>query len=308
MINDEPNYHEKRRYAIARARGKGIRRVYVAGPMTGIPQFNFPAFDAAAKELRDHGWEVTSPAELDDPATRATALASPDGAPGSGTANDETWGDFLARDVKLLSDGDERGQIDAIVVLPGWEKSRGARLETFVANRMNGKPILFYETLEEVPHAILSAVHAGEADLSDVPLADLLALEPGEFRIEDHPEAFPALNSRGTNPKDRAAQAADRAPLEYLEPVADEQIARVMKHGADKYGLRNYVHEPVRLRVYVGAMRRHLAAWLQGEDNAPDSGIHHLAHIGANVHVVLAALAEGSYVDDRHGSDDEGVK
>jgi hypothetical protein len=35
--------------------------------MTGIAQFNFPAFDAAAAELRDQGYEIISPAELDDP-------------------------------------------------------------------------------------------------------------------------------------------------------------------------------------------------------------------------------------------------
>lgn len=104
-------------------------KLYVAGPMTGIPQFNFPAFDAAAALLREHGYEVYSPAEMDDPETRRIAMLSPDGAPGSGSANGETWGDFLARDVKLIADGG----IEGIACLPGWDKSRGARLETFVA-------------------------------------------------------------------------------------------------------------------------------------------------------------------------------
>ena len=104
-------------------------RVYIAGPMTGIPQFNFPAFDALAQELRSRGYDVVSPAEMDDPATRAAALASPDGAPGTGSPNGETWGDFLSRDVKLIADGG----IEAIICLPGWNRSRGARLETFVA-------------------------------------------------------------------------------------------------------------------------------------------------------------------------------
>ena len=104
-------------------------KVYLAGPMTGIKAFNFPAFDLAAAELRWRGYEVVSPAEMDNPESRAAAMASPDGAPGSGSSSGETWGDFLARDVKLLADGG----IEGIVCLPRWWASRGARLETYVA-------------------------------------------------------------------------------------------------------------------------------------------------------------------------------
>lgn len=118
---------------------------YIAGPMTGIPQFNFPAFDAAAADLREQGYDVVSPAELDDDETRAAALASPDGAPGSGSSKNETWGDFLARDLKLVAD-----VIDGIAVLPGWNKSSGARTETFMAFVCN-KPIVQYPSLEPVP-------------------------------------------------------------------------------------------------------------------------------------------------------------
>lgn len=103
-------------------------KVYIAGPMTGIPQFNFPVFDRAAYYLRLQGYTVVSPAEMDDPKTRAAALASEDGAPGTGSSNGETWGDFLARDVKLLSDGNVGG----IVLLPNWWQSRGATLEATV--------------------------------------------------------------------------------------------------------------------------------------------------------------------------------
>lgn len=127
--------------------------LYPAGPMTGHPQFNIPKFDAAAEELRRAGYRVTSPAELDDPETRAAAMASPDGDPAEyRRLTGKTWGDFLARDVKLLADGD----IEAVVVLPGWEKSRGARLETFVASRMVGLPIYHYKPLW-LPHMDLVA-------------------------------------------------------------------------------------------------------------------------------------------------------
>lgn len=41
-------------------------RVYLAGPMRGVPHFNFPAFHAAAAELRARGYVVFSPAEADN--------------------------------------------------------------------------------------------------------------------------------------------------------------------------------------------------------------------------------------------------
>lgn len=40
-----------------------MARVYIAGPMTGLPDFNFPAFHAAAAAWRAAGWEVFNPAE-----------------------------------------------------------------------------------------------------------------------------------------------------------------------------------------------------------------------------------------------------
>lgn len=103
--------------------------IYTAGPMTGLPQFNIPAFQRVARRLRKEGYTVVSPVELDSDAIRQEALASPDGAmPATGKIGGETWGQILARDVRVIAD-----HVDCIVVLPNWERSRGARLEVFVA-------------------------------------------------------------------------------------------------------------------------------------------------------------------------------
>lgn len=110
-----------------------LPKIYIAGPMSGIPQFNYPAFDKAARTLRALGYDALSPAEMDNEETRSVALASEDGAfhygdGEAGSCNGETWGDFLARDVKIVSD-----IADGVYLLPGWENSRGARLEAFIA-------------------------------------------------------------------------------------------------------------------------------------------------------------------------------
>lgn len=105
-----------------------MSKVYLAGPMTGYPQFNFPLFEAATKKLRDEGFDVISPHEQDSPAVQKEAWASADGVLHGGKIAGETWGDILSKDVKIVAD-----KVTGIVFLPNWFKSRGARLEAFVA-------------------------------------------------------------------------------------------------------------------------------------------------------------------------------
>lgn len=132
--------------------------------MSGIPQFNYPAFHEAAKCLRAEGYEVISPAELDDDETVKQAMQSKTGKAGTGTVNGETWGDFLMRDVKIVAD-----LADGVILLPNWETSRGARLEAFVAINCE-KPLFEYIFGHAHPLPAVQAmkdIHAETLDQTD---------------------------------------------------------------------------------------------------------------------------------------------
>jgi hypothetical protein len=98
-------------------------RCYLAGPMTGRYEWNFPAFDAVAARLRAGGWEVISPAELD-----RQAGFNEKGMTGTESLSDEMKREFARRDLEALL------SVDAVVVLPEWETSTGARHEVQIAN------------------------------------------------------------------------------------------------------------------------------------------------------------------------------
>ena len=108
-------------------------KIYLAGPMRGLPMFNFPAFHEAAARLRAQGHEVFSPAEKD-------AEAGQDG-----TKPALTIAHYMAIDLPEVC------RADAIVVLPGFEKSQGCMIELAVATEI-GKQVLDSETLLAVDH------------------------------------------------------------------------------------------------------------------------------------------------------------
>lgn len=108
-------------------------KFYVAGPMRGYPQFNFPAFFAAAERLRQQGHEVFNPAERDVSVHGEDfAEKNPTGdievaTKQHGFSLREALGDDLAFICK---------EADAIALLPGWQKSKGATAERAVAEAL----------------------------------------------------------------------------------------------------------------------------------------------------------------------------
>ena len=109
-------------------------RLYIAGPMTGLPAWNFPAFDGAAVYLRGCGYEVTNPADLD----RAAGFSE-----GQPTAPAGFLRAAMKRDLAAICD------CDGIAVLEGWQSSMGACIEVALAVRL-GLRIIDAETLEDL--------------------------------------------------------------------------------------------------------------------------------------------------------------
>lgn len=99
------------------AQGRPPERVYLAGPVTGVPGYR-AAFEHWARSLRASGYEVVSPVEHD---LDERSLS---------------WVAWMRRGLRQLLD------CDRIAVMPGWQGSRGARVEYCVAKVLNMRPII----------------------------------------------------------------------------------------------------------------------------------------------------------------------
>ena len=97
-------------------------KIYLAGPMRGIPHFNHPAFHQWTAHLRGQGHEVFSPAEHDAKAFGDIATDNPTG--------DETKANGFSRRAALAADMTWIcANADAIALMPGWALSSGACAE-----------------------------------------------------------------------------------------------------------------------------------------------------------------------------------
>lgn len=89
-------------------------KMYIAGPMSGLPQSNYPAFYAAAEVVRLHGYEPLNPAENDSDTSKP-------------------WEYYIRLAINQVL------QAEAVALLPGWRKSRGANLEFSIGKALGLK-------------------------------------------------------------------------------------------------------------------------------------------------------------------------
>ncbi|PNK67513.1 DUF4406 domain-containing protein [Hafnia paralvei] len=86
-----------------------MAKVYIAGPMTGLPEFNRPAFFSAAADLVTNGDTPLNPAVLPDGLSQA---------------------DYMAICIAMLQ------RADSILLLKGWSESSGACAELALAEKL----------------------------------------------------------------------------------------------------------------------------------------------------------------------------
>lgn len=86
-----------------------MTRIYIAGPMSGLPDLNYPAFNAEAARLRALGYHVENPAENPKPSCGS-------------------WLAYMRMAITQLV------TCDAIALLDGWQDSRGACVERTLAD------------------------------------------------------------------------------------------------------------------------------------------------------------------------------
>jgi len=199
-------------------------RVYIAGPMGGIKDWNYPEFFRVAEELKALGYDVINPAE-----NNGTTLEDAIADVGSIEEPTRPWSYYIRKDLKHLADA------DAICLLDGWKNSKGARLEVTVAKELD-MPIYIYRDGKLKPRIEVIGI-SGYARSGKDTIAEKL-VERGYVRgsfadaIRDALYRLnPSIDATGVCDKDE-----DGVRL-YLEPVSLQALV-------DRCGWENTKAEP----------------------------------------------------------------
>lgn len=257
------------------------RRIYIAGPMRGIPYYNFDAFLAAEDLLKTAEWNVCNPARLDlargfDP--RKIEDPNYDWSSVPEEELELTIRDIAKRDLANVL------ACDAIYMLSGWEQSIGATAE-YAAAKFARLEIYSEEELcgDELP--------------SGDPFDTSKTAHPVP-QFSSDPESKRAYVTKDTNPKD--AVGSLKCPLSVIPSNVMWQLGLALLEGAIKYGRHNYRVSGVRSSIYYDAALRHLTAWWEGEDIDQDSGLPHVIKAIGSLVVLADAMHQGMVEwDDR---------
>lgn len=106
-----------------------------------------------------------------------------------------------------------------------------------------------------------------------------------------------SVTRKPSNPKDNVG--IKKTPMSTVPTGVLMEVGVAMLEGSLKYGRHNYRSIGVRSSVYYDAALRHLAAWWEGEDTDPDSGLSHITKCIAGLVVLRDAMRQGKLNDDR---------
>ena len=241
------------RYFEADAEWAYPETLYVAGPMRSLPFYNFPAFHDAAKDLRGRGYNVLNPAEHDeeqgfDP--ERSSIESFD------LANAMHW------DISAVL------RCDTMVLLPGWESSKGVQIELTVARAID-LPVLLYPDLQ--PLLAESLGQGYDASLNS------------EVRI----------TSETGGAKGQKLARFDLLPWDVLW-----QLAEHYGRGALKYEDRNW-ERGYPFSLSIAALGRHFAQFCSGEDVDSETGSHHMLAVMFHAAALIRNADAHPDMDDR---------
>lgn len=265
-----------------------MARLYIAGPMRGIPEFNFPRFDWAELVLTTAGHATVSPAQHD----------REEGFDPAGMDGNEDLGE-LGFDLKaaLGWDLEQVANADGVAVLDGWERSSGARAEVATAHALGIPVATVHEWLNSGNRAYIT---------SDAPRSDNKPQEYHVIRAKavqgSSREALDRINDTGEvrttsatgGQKGTKPERYDLIPIEALA-----HVARLYGAGAAKYSAHNWRKGYEWSKSYA-AMQRHATQFWAGEDIDPEMGTPHLASVIFHAMALLVFMDEQPGYDDRY--------
>lgn len=291
-------------------------KLYLAGPMTGYSDFNYPTFNRYADLLREKGHVVFNPAEAHEGQTDLPLV------------------EYYRADLPEVMNA------DAIAVLPGWRDSKGARLEVELTRHI-GRTVYdavllassdydeadaVIEEIDELtprPHVAIpgeTGYQHPEHPPSQNPTSELLlevgldepfpegfatsdefdpdALHPRDAWTGEKFEFYESNPERHTSIHGGVKDNVNKPRLDLIPSLPLFRAGEVLAFGARKYKPHNWRLGLSWLETF-GSLDRHLHAWLDGEDDDPESGYHHLAHAVCQMLFLAEFVFRGTGEDDR---------
>lgn len=314
-------------------------KLYISGPMTDLPRFNFPTFDAVAKACIAMGHDVVSPAQHDRDVIWEQHHKYVEDFPGYLEGNVPRWSEATGFDyaTALRWDLEQVLACDGIVMLPGWENSRGAKAERYAAE-VSGKkvyiarqagPASWSIALDDVQQR-LAVEHTEQAEVTPVvplhhrdpePVYEAMRAASSTQKMEDPYKVEPGdvtLNAGGgprphwalgrtvgeqsevrvVNETTGGAKGSKLARFDLIPAAALELLAEHYGRGSQKYEDRNW-EKGYDWGLSFAALNRHLWAFWGGEDIDAETGSPHLVAVAWHAFTLLTFLERFPELDTR---------